>query len=164
MILWNSFNKNEIFLLIFNLIAYMIVLLLPKKFTLKASLLFIFWGVTIGLLFDFTIGGGLLDFYKTNDSNRYEVFDVIYFFLYGAFGYLFFYFYEKFKINKITFIFYIVGWALTGVIFQFVFMKLDILTLQKGYELPYSLIVFLITQTISGIYYEILRGKERVLV
>jgi hypothetical protein len=164
MILWNSFDKNEIFLLIFNVIAYMIVLLMPKKFTRTAGLLFFFWGVTIGMLYDFTIGGGLLDYYKSNDSNQYEIFDVVYCFLYGAFGYIFFYFYEKLNINKKTFIFYTLAWAITGVAFQFIFMKLDIITLQNGYKLPYSFVVFLITQTISGVYYEILRGKERVLL
>lgn len=163
MMLWESFDKNEISLLIFSLIAYTIVLFLPRKFSRKTTLLSFFWGLTIGMLFDFTIGGGELDYYKLNDKNSYEVFDVIYYLLYGPFGYLFFYFYERLKINKKTIIIYILGWALIGIVFQWSLMKMDIITLQKGYKLSYSFTIFLVTQTISGIYYEILRRKERIL-
>ena len=68
MMLWESFDKNEVSLLLFNLLAYLIIFLLPKKFTPRATLLSLFWGVTIGMLFDFTIGGGLLDFYRVSDA------------------------------------------------------------------------------------------------
>ncbi|MGK9184788.1 hypothetical protein KXS12_21360 [Priestia filamentosa] len=163
MMLWDTFDKNEIFLLLFNLFAYIIVVLLPRKFTTRVTLLSFLWGITIGMLFDFTIGGGLLDYYRTNDSNRYEIFDFIYFLLYGPFGYLFFYFYEGLKINKKTIMIYTLGWAFIGILFQLIFMKTEILTLQKGYSLSYSFVIFLVTQTISGIYYEKLRRKERVL-
>ncbi|UGB28742.1 hypothetical protein [Metabacillus sp. B2-18] len=163
MILWESFGKNEIFLLIFNLLAILVVLLLPKKFTKTATLLSLFWGLTLGMMFDFSIGGGLFDYYRVSDSNRYEVFDVIYYLLYAPFGYLFFYFYEGLKINKRTVIIYILGWAILGIIFQWMFMKTEIITFQKGYQLSYSFPVFLVTQTISAIYYEKLRVNEKLL-
>ncbi|MCM3163524.1 hypothetical protein KDJ21_017665 [Metabacillus litoralis] len=163
MMLWESFDKNEVSLLLFNLLAYLIIFLLPKKFTPRATLLSLFWGVTIGMLFDFTIGGGLLDFYRVSDSNRYEVFDLVYFLLYAPFGYLFFYFYEGLNINKKTVVIYILGWALIGVFFQWIFVKMEIITFQKGYKLSYSFPVFLVTQTISGIYYEKLRKNEKIL-
>lgn len=163
MMLWDSFDKNELFLLLFNILAYLFVLFLPHKFTPRATLLSLFWGLSIGMLFDFTIGGGLLDYYKVNDSNRYEVFDVVYYLLYAPFGYLFFYFYEGLKINKNTVIIYILGWTLLGTVFQWVFMRTEIITLQKGYKLSYSFPVFLVTLTISWIYFEKLRARERLL-
>ncbi|MGD6944399.1 hypothetical protein ACQCT6_20580 [Cytobacillus gottheilii] len=163
MILWDHFDKNEIFLLIFLIAAYIIVFLFPRIFTSAVLLLSFVWGITVGMIFDFTIGGGLFDYYKTNDSNRYELFDLLYFCLYGPFGYLYFYFYERFKINNKSFIFYVVGWSLVGVVFQWLFMKLGILTLQNGYKLSYSFIIFLAIQTVSGIYYENLRKKEAII-
>ncbi|QVY59711.1 hypothetical protein [Cytobacillus gottheilii] len=163
MILWDHFDKNEIFLLIFLIAAYIIVFLFPRIFTSAVLLLSFVWGITVGMIFDFTIGGGLLDYYKTNDSNQYELFDLLYFCLYGPFGYLYFYFYERLKINNKSFIFYVVGWSLVGVVFQWLFMKLGILTLQNGYKLSYSFIIFLAIQTVSGIYYENLRKKEAII-
>lgn len=164
MMLWEQFNKNEIFLLIYLASSYIIVFFFPKKFKPSVVLLSFLWGLTIGMMFDFSIGGGSLDYYKTNDANRYELFDLVYFLIYGPFGYSFFYFYELLKINKRTFALYILGWALIGVFFQWLLMKTDILTLQNGYKLSHSFIIFLITQTISGIYYQKLRKKEQILL
>ena len=88
--LWDSFDKNEVFLLIFNAAVYLGFFLLPKKFTPHMKFLSLMWGFTIGLLFDFTIGGGLIDYYRVNDLNKYEVADIFYYLLFAPFGYYFF--------------------------------------------------------------------------
>lgn len=163
MILWESFDKNEISILIMFVIAYAVIFLLPRKFTAEITLLFLLFGFTIGVLHEFTIGGGLIDFYRLNDSNRYEIFDVIYHLLFAPFGYLFIYFYEVFRIHKITFIWYIIAWALIGVGMQSIFIWMNIIHFQNGYELPFSFPVFLITQTITALYYEIVSSRFQVL-
>ncbi|MCZ8519636.1 MULTISPECIES: hypothetical protein [Paenibacillus] len=163
MTLWQSFDKNEISLLIMDAGAYLLFFLLPKKFQAHISALSLVWGYAIGILFDFTIGGGLVDFYMVNDSNHLEGADFLYYLLFAPFGYFFFYFYETFRIHTKTFIPYVLAWAAVGVAVQWLFNLLDIITFQKGYKLIYSFPVFLITQTISGIYLERMKAREPIL-
>lgn len=92
MIPWEHFDKNEIYIIVMLVIAYSALFLLPKKLPPNITLLFLVWGFASSTLFDFTIGGGLLDFYKVNDSNRYELSDVLSYFLFATFGYFLFIF------------------------------------------------------------------------
>ena len=161
--LWENFDKNEISILIMLIISYGLVYILPRKYKRDITLFFLFFGFTIGVVFDFTIGGGLIDFYTLNDSQRYELFDFLYYLLFAPFSYLFVYLYDALHINKKTFIVYIISWAFIGVGMQWVFTLLNIIEFQKGYRIPYSYAVFLTTQTITALYYELVSSKEPVL-
>lgn len=77
MILWENFDKNEVYILVMLAIAYAAFFLFPKRLSSQVTILFLVWGFTSSTLFDFTIGGGLLDFYKVNDSNHYELSDLL---------------------------------------------------------------------------------------
>ncbi|MBT2691384.1 hypothetical protein J7I93_24995 [Bacillus sp. ISL-47] len=163
--LWESFDKNEIILLVMVVAAYLVYFLLirkPDRLAPQIRVLSLLWGLSIGVLYDFTIGGGQTDFYKVNDLNNYEVTDVMYYVLFAPFGYFFFYLYERFKINKKTFIIYVLIWALFGVAIQWVLTKAGIITLQGGYRLAHSFPIFLFTQTITGIYIQLLKAKEQL--
>ncbi|MFS0634927.1 hypothetical protein AB1K84_03405 [Mesobacillus foraminis] len=149
-----NFSTNEISLILLNLGGYLLMFLLPKKLNREVACLSILSGLATGMLFDFTIGGGVLDFYRQNDSNHYEVFDVVYYALFAPAGYFFMYFYSMLHINKRSFIFYITAWALLALALQWVFTLLDILTYQNNYKLIYSFPIFLTTQAIAGIFYE----------
>ncbi len=128
--------------------------LFPKRLSREVACLSILSGLATGMLFDFTIGGGVLDFYRQNDTNHYEFFDVVYYALFGPAGYFFMYFYHMLHINKKSFIFYITAWALLALALQWVFTLLDILAYQNNYKLIYSFPIFLTTQAITGIFYE----------
>lgn len=164
MIPWESFDKNEVFLIILNIAAYLVVFLLPKKLTLQMKIFGLLWGFSVGTLFDFTIGGGLVDYYRVNDLNNYEVTDIFYYLLFAPFGYFFFYFYEVFRISKSTFIVYVLTWSLIGVAALWLLTLMDIITFQKGFKLSYSFPVFLVTQTITGIYFIFVKIREQILV
>lgn len=164
MSMWESFDKNEITLIALNVVIYFVLFLMRKKFTPQVRLISLLWGFTIGILFDFTIGGGLLDYYKVNDLNNYEITDILYYLLFAPFGYFFFYFYETLKIKKKTFSIYVIAWAIAGVTAQWFMSKFDIITLQGGYQLLYSFPIFLLIQTITGIYYELIKKREQLLL
>ncbi|MFC7062080.1 hypothetical protein [Halobacillus seohaensis] len=163
MMLWEAFDKNEISILIMNVIAYIILLFLLHKFRRDITVLILIIGFSIGVIYDFTIGGGLMDFYKLNDSNRYEVFDLIYYLLFAPFIYFFLYLYEALKINKVTFIWYVLAWALFGVLMQWFLTVVEVIEYQKGYKLTFSFSVFLVTQTVTGLYYEFIKSRVEVL-
>jgi hypothetical protein len=164
MILWEHFDKNEIYIIVMLVIAYSAFFLLPKRLPPNITLLFLVWGFASSTLFDFTIGGGLLDFYKVNDSNRYELSDVLTYFLFATFGYYFVYFYERFNINKKSFIFYVMGWMIVGLFMEKVSTWMGVTQYQNGYKLPYSVAVFLVVQTTTGLYYEWIKKRERTRI
>ncbi|PAE23832.1 MULTISPECIES: hypothetical protein [Bacillaceae] len=161
--LWKEFGNNELYLLLMIAAAYLVYFLLirrPDRLVKQIRVLSLLWGIAIGILYDFTIGGGRTDFYKINDLNNYEVTDIFYYILFAPFGYFFFYLYEKLNISKKTFIIYVLVWALFGVFFQWVLTAADIITLQKGYKLIHSFPIFLLTQTLTGVYIQVLKSKE----
>ncbi|HSU79468.1 MAG TPA: hypothetical protein VLK78_03565 [Candidatus Angelobacter sp.] len=161
MILYDRFDKNEIYILVQLIVAFGAFFLFPKRLPRSQTLLFLLWGFTFSTLYDFTIGGGLLDFYKVNDSNRYELFDLLTYFSFSTFSYFFVYFYKVLRINKKKFIFYVLGWTVIGIVMERVSLWMGVIHLQHGYNQYYSLIVFLITLTTTGVYYELINKKPK---
>ncbi|MFD2704986.1 hypothetical protein [Salibacterium lacus] len=162
MSLWESFDKNEICLLIMLLLAYSALFLLPKKFTRDIALLFSMWGVSFGFLFDFTIGGGLINFYIINDLPEYELFDIFYYLLFAPSSYIFIYLYEIFRDYKNVFLWYVTIFSLFGIGIQAVFTWFEIINFQKGYQPLFSFAVFLTIQTITILYFEFISSKFNV--
>jgi len=156
-----TFDMNEIALLIFVGVTYAIMVILPKKLSTELTILSLVWGFTVGVLFDFTIGGGKLDYYKVNDVNHYELFDFVYYMLFVPFGYCFNYFYKVLRIRGAISILYIVVWAGIGIGAQYVFSALHIITLQNGFKLVYSVPIFLIIQTLTALLYGYIKKAEQ---
>lgn len=161
MTLIGTFDTNEIALLIFIGVSYAIMAILPKRLSTELTVLSIVWGFTIGVLFDFSIGGGQLDYYKVNDTNHFELFDLVYYLLFVPFGYCFNYFYEVLKVRGVMSLLYIVGWVGIGIGAQFVFTILHIITLQNGYKLIHSIPVFLVIQTVTAFLYAYIKKEEQ---
>jgi hypothetical protein len=158
--LFENFDKNEIGILIMIIISFSALWILPKRLPRSIALLSLLWGLASGMLFDFTIGGGQMDFYKVNDSQHYELFDFFYYVLFTPSSYFFIYFYETLHINKKTFIWYVIGWSLVGLGANWLLTLLDIIHFQNGYVLSYSFTVFLLIQTTTGLYYELIKSKQ----
>ncbi|WP_237049390.1 hypothetical protein [Lentibacillus amyloliquefaciens] len=78
--LWETFDKNEIYILVMLVVVFVAFFMFPKKLPRHITLLFLVWGFTTSTFYDFTIGGGLMDFYKVNDSNKYELIDLLTYF------------------------------------------------------------------------------------
>lgn len=159
MILWEQFDKNEIYVLAMLVMVYGIMYKLPKKLPRNITLLFLLWGFASSTLFDFTIGGGLLDLYKVNDSNRYELTDFLTYFLFATFGFYFVYFYQVLGINKRRFIAYVLGWTIIGLVMEKLSSWMGVTHYQNGYVLPYSIAVFLVVQTTTGLFFELIKKR-----
>ncbi|MCL7748617.1 hypothetical protein [Halalkalibacter alkaliphilus] len=160
MILWEQLGINELSILMMLIVVFTVFGLLPKRLPRYITLLSLLWGLASGMFFDFTIGGGLFDFYQVNDSPRYELFDLLYYILFAPFSYFFIYFYEKLEINKKIFVWYIIGWSIVGVGVNWLYTQLEIIHFHSGYILPYSFVVFLVVQTITGLYYELIKSRN----
>jgi hypothetical protein len=158
-ILWERFDANEWSVLALIALSYTAIWLLPKRVPDSWMILALVWGFASATIFDFTIGGGLMDFYKVNDSNRYELTDLFSYIMFAPFGYFFIYFYEYLRISRKTLILYIAGWSVVGFGFQWVAELLGMTHYQKGYLMIYNLVVFLTMQSITGMFYAYLRAR-----
>ncbi|MFC4321246.1 hypothetical protein [Litchfieldia salsa] len=162
MILWESYDKNEAYVIVMLLIAYAAVFGLPKKLPPQIAILFLVWGVASATLFDFTIGGGMLDFYKVNDSNKYELTDLLTYFLFATFSYFFVYFYQVLRIRKKTLIPYILAWTIIGLSMEKISSIMGVTQYQNGYQMHFSIIVFLVIQTTTALYFELIKRKFKM--
>lgn len=160
MILWEQFDRNEWFVLTMTLAAYAAVIFLPRSVPIRYLVLGLIWGFASATLFDFTIGGGLMDFYRVNDSDRYELTDLLVYLMFAPFGYLIVNFYEMLRIQKKTLLLYIAGWTALGVGVQWVAEWMHMTTYQNGYRLEYNIPVFLTIQTLTVCFYRYLKKQE----
>ncbi len=157
--LWESFDKNEIYTLILLLGGYAAVFISPKKLPLPITVLFLTWGLATAMLVDFTIGGGMMDFYKINDANGYEFADFLTYLQFPIFSYFFIYFYEVLNINKKRFIFYVIGWVIISLSMEKLSVFMGVIHYQHGYNMYFSLLVILSVQTTLALYYELIKKK-----
>lgn len=158
MILWEHFDRNEWYVLIMLVISFGAVIMLPKRLPRHLMILSLVWGSASSMLMDFTIGGGLMDFYRVNDSNRFELTDLLTYLTFAPFGYLFIYFYERLKIRKTTLIYYILSWTVVGYGVQAVSEWMKMTVYQRGYKAEYNIPIFLVVQTITALFYAYLKA------
>jgi hypothetical protein len=162
MILWGRFDSNEWFVIGLTVLAYAAVWLLPKRVPDSWMILALVWGFTSSTVFDFTIGGGLMDYYVVNDSDRYEITDLFTLLMFAPFGYFFIYFYERLRISRKTMLLYIAAWTVVGVGFQWIAEQMGMTRYQNGYQLTYNIAVFLVIQSITGLFYAYLRARVSI--
>ncbi|MDQ0351617.1 uncharacterized protein YacL [Alkalibacillus filiformis] len=160
MMLWEEFDRNEIFLIAMLIVVYAVFFLLPKVLPKHITVLYLLIGFTIPIIFDFTIGGGMLNFYQVNDSNAYELTDVITYINFAPFAYFYIYFYEKLNIRKVTFIPYTIIWVIIGLLLEVLSKFMNVIHYQNNYEVYYSVIIFIVILTFNGLFYELIKKKD----
>ncbi|WP_017185970.1 hypothetical protein [Alkalibacillus haloalkaliphilus] len=160
MILWEQFDRNEIFVIAMLIVVYAIFFLVPKLFPKHITVLFLIIGFSIPVIFDFTIGGGMLNFYQINDSNAYELTDMLTYINFAPFAYFYIYFYERLAIKKTTFIPYTIIWVIIGFILEAVSKFMNVIQYQNDYTFYYSVIIFLVVLTFTVLFYELVKKKD----
>lgn len=158
MILWEHFDRNEWYVLIMLVLSFGAVILLPKRLPRHLLILSLVWGSASAMLMDFTIGGGLMDYYRVNDSNRLELTDLLTYLMFAPFGYFFIYFYEWLRIRKTTLVYYILAWTVVGFGVQAISEWMKMTEYQRGYKAEYNIPIFLVVQTITGLFYAYLKA------
>ncbi|WP_335871992.1 hypothetical protein [Bacillus sp. 2205SS5-2] len=161
MILWENFNLNEIYVMLLLFIGFTAYVIVPSVLPKATTLLFLVWGFAISTIFDFTIGGGLIDFYKVNDVNSYELTDLLSYFAFAPFSYFFIYLYEKFLHSRTSIVLYILGWTMTGLLMEKLSTSVGAIHYQHGYVLWYSVPVFLVVLTSTALLYEMVKKYDR---
>jgi hypothetical protein len=147
-----KFDENEWFLISCILISYSVIFRLPKRFAFSQNVLFMLFGPTVARLSDHLLASPKIDLYTLMDTTDYDLFDFFTYLLYAPFSYLFVYFYDKWNIKGYKIILYIFLCSIGGAGFEWVNKMFHVFT-YKGWQLPFSFSVYLVTQCLSLLFY-----------
>ncbi|MCT8975242.1 hypothetical protein N4T77_01385 [Clostridium sp. CX1] len=155
------FNKNEWFVIAL-LAFYILVFLLPKRFPLFISIIFILYGIAVaGVTFDFILGGPTLDYYDDNNNSKYEIIDFLLYTSYGSFSYLIAYFFDKFKLKKQYVTLYVLALAIMSIGVEWIGHRLGVFHYKNGYKIEFSFPIYLMVYSILLIlYFKLHREKN----
>lgn len=147
-----KFDSNEWYIIITILVTYTIIFLLPKRFPQTISLLVLLFSMTYAQVLDHVLAGKGLDLYDINDSEKYEWMDLVAWFLYPPFGYVYVYYYDKWKIRKTGIFWYIIIWTFIAVGVEALSLKFHYFN-YHDWKLIYSVPVYLITLGIFLLFF-----------
>ncbi|TWE09183.1 hypothetical protein FB550_1011215 [Neobacillus bataviensis] len=149
------FDQNEWFIVI-GLFLSILLVRLPKRIPTEVSYLIVLLSLAIPNIIDHSIAAiSPYDAYRINDSEKYELFDVLLSGVYVPFGYLCVYFYEWLRPKKMMTVLYILSWDLFAIFFEFVIVRLHVFT-YHGWSLSYSFPTYLLVISLFLLYYEFL--------
>ncbi|MDU0204957.1 MULTISPECIES: hypothetical protein [Paenibacillus] len=147
------FDINEWFTLISLAVTATIAFLLPKRFSPVAITVYTVFTVFISQSVDSLIAVKPFDMYDVNDSSKYELMDIVIYYLnYPPYTYIFLYFYDKWKLKGIGRILYVGVFSGFSVFFEWLACLCHVFTFH-GWKLWYSPFVYLVTFTLYIIVY-----------
>lgn len=158
----NRFNLNELVIIFTLIAAYTVVFLLPRRFPILITIIFILYGITSGHFTDHTISIQPMDYYDVNDTSYYEVYDLLSYLMYGPFSYFTVYFFDKYKLKKQHIILYVIAWGILSLSFEWVGVMIGLFHYDKGWKLPFSFPIYLFFDSIlMFLYYKLCRQDDR---
>lgn len=146
------FDQNEWFLLICNLLAYFIILLLPRRFPFSITILLLLFGTVAARLSDVLIASPGFDLYNVMDTPKYDFFDLVTYISYAPFAYLFVYYYDKWKVKGYWVIPFLLLCTTGGTLYEWVNKVFHVFT-YKGWQLSYSFNYYFATQCVTLLFY-----------
>jgi hypothetical protein len=156
----NHFNANEWFEIIGFCIGYLVLFILPRRFPLKITFVFVICGIYSGFFFDHSISIEPVDFYDVNDRSQYEIMDFISYLKFGPWSYLFFYIWDwlqfRFRFGPL----YIFIWGLSSLGLEKLAVLCHVYHYKNGYGIMDSFPLYLLTLSIWSVLYYYFKVKQ----
>ncbi|MFB5189165.1 hypothetical protein [Alicyclobacillus fastidiosus] len=143
-----DFDANEWFIILTIVCGYTLVALLPKRYPTAVSILVVLFCVSVAIILDHSIATPPLDMYDINDQKKYELMDVITYFMYSPFAVLSVYIYDRLNPTGLYFTAYVIGWSGLAVLFEWAAVKCHVFTYHE-WHLLYSFSVYLIATVLQ---------------
>jgi hypothetical protein len=156
------FNGNEWFILIGLCIGYTVMFVLPRRFSRKQAILFGLYGIFGGLFCDHTLSVDPFNLYDVNDTSNFTFMDFLSYLMYGPFGYIFAYVYDKFNIKPSWIPVYILAWSLIAICVEAFAVHAGVFHYSKHYKLAYSFPIYIFFQSGEiALYYGIKNAAKK---
>lgn len=150
----NQFNSNEWFVIAGLCIGYSLLFLLPRRFSLKVTAVFIVCGIYSGFFYDHSLSVEPVNFYDVNDGSLYQIMDFISYVQFGSWSYLFFYIWDWLQFKYRLAPLYIFLWGSVSLGMEKIAVLCHVYHYRNGYSLSYSLPIYFLTLSIwIGLYY-----------
>jgi len=157
----HAFDANEWFIVISLILIGIIIAIAPKIFSFLEGVAHYIYGAFIAMFFDHVIGVPAWDLYDINDSSAYEIFDFLTYLIYGYYSYFYAYLYNKLRIKRYMHIPYLFIWTCFSVLIEWLGIKIGLFHFNKGYEMYWSVPIYLLVQSLHIIYYHLIRVSEK---
>ncbi|MFD2212180.1 hypothetical protein [Metabacillus endolithicus] len=157
-----QFDKNEwaiIFGVLFNILIFTV---LPKRIPKEITPLIVLLSISFPKVMDHTMGVKPFNYYNLTDTYKYEIFDVVLYAVYPAFGYLFVYLIHYLDLKGFKRVLYFLSWTAFAFILELFLVKLNVYV-YNGWKIIYSLPVYSIVLSLTYLFYIFLiayRNKE----
>jgi hypothetical protein len=152
------FDGNDWFILIGWIAAYGLILYLPREFPRSISCLVMLFSLSVAKGTDNTLGIKPFDLYDTNQLPKFDWTDLFTWLLYPAFGYFLIYFYQRLRIHGAAIPVYILIWASFATVFEALSVHFQVFE-YKGWTLHYSFVVYLVVQTLTLIFFHLIKKE-----
>ncbi len=160
----NHFNENEWFVIISLVVGLLAVLVAPKRFPIKVSIIYLLTGVFIGFFFDHTLSVLPVSYYDLNDKSIFELSDFLSHVMYASYSYFFFYMYDYLKVKSRYSAVYILIWTFMSMGVEKLCALLGVYHYKNGYTIFYSFLIYLLVHSSwVAIYYVIERQGKKEL-
>jgi hypothetical protein len=150
-----KFDINEwtiIITVIFNIVIFFFV---QKGIPKEVTPLIVLFSISFPKVMDHSMAVKPFNLYDLTDTHKYELFDVILYGAYPAFGYLFVYFLDYFNFKGKKIVLYLLSWTFFSVVFELLLVKLHVFV-YTGWKIVYSLPVYLIVLSLMFLFYRFL--------
>jgi hypothetical protein len=149
----NKFDENEWTILIAILFNILIFILMPKRIPKEITPLIVLLSISFPKIMDHSMGVEPYNLYDLTDSSKYEIFDLVLYGVYPAFGYLFVYFLDYFNFKGIKLVLYFIVCSLFAFVFEFLLVKLHVFV-YTGWKLIYSLPIYIVVLSLTFLFYK----------
>ncbi|PKG24399.1 hypothetical protein [Niallia nealsonii] len=145
-----KFDENEWTIIVTVIINVLIFSFLPKKIPKEITPLIVLLSISFPKVMDHSMAVKPFELYDLTDTSKYELFDLVLYGAYPAFGYLFVYFSDYFKGLKL--VLYFIFWNMIAIGIEFLLVKLHVFV-YTGWKLIYSLPVYTVVISITYLFY-----------
>ncbi|REE68804.1 hypothetical protein A8990_13670 [Paenibacillus taihuensis] len=139
-------SRNDLFLIACLIVTYIFAWKKPRPFPLSIIILMMLFSLDLAKGLDNTIGLEPFSFYNTNVSPKFDVADALTWLLYPMVGYMFTYYFSRFRIHGTMIMIYILVCSCLAIVFEVICVYFDVFTYLK-WKLYYSFCVYLTVQT-----------------
>lgn len=155
-----GFGLNDYIVIGVLIISWSLYFILPKIFSKQVTVLIFLYSMETASIMDNSFGAAPFDFYDIMDGAGYTGMDLMVYLLYPPFGYFFLYFYQKLKVRGRFSILFISIASLLSLCVEWFFYKMNMFQYKNGYQIIYSICVYLVIQSLQILFYRVIQAKR----
>lgn len=137
-----QFDANEWFIIISLIAGYGTLYVLPRRFPMPVTILVLMFSLTIVRVTDYVAAAPPLNLYQMNDTQKFELMDLLGWFMFPPFGYVLVYCYDRWNIQGVSSSLYIVAWTVIALAIERLAVTAHIYTF-TGWKTAYSIPTYL---------------------